>query len=119
MSVIADLKTVWQLATGRDRGTCHAERLENFYRKQASHYDHFRKNFLTGRRELMAACPWKKINRWVDLGAGTGGLLEFVPQNVLARTHVDLVDLSPSLLSQAQERITRMSLTNAAITRAE
>ena len=115
MSFIADMRTVYQLALGRDRGATHAERLENFYGSQADHYDDFRENFLTGRRELIASCPWTKIERWVDLGAGTGGLIEFVPDDVLKRINIDLVDLSPSLLALAQQRIKFKDVSHARI----
>jgi S-adenosylmethionine-diacylgycerolhomoserine-N-methlytransferase len=119
MSIAADIKTIWSLAVSGNRGLTHSDRLENFYASQADHYDDFRENFLTGRRELIKSIPWLQINSWTDLGAGTGGLLEFASANNIHNKKISLVDLSPSLLSVATKRIKRLGLTGASIHQAD
>jgi S-adenosylmethionine-diacylgycerolhomoserine-N-methlytransferase len=83
------------------------ERLESFYAPQAADYDATRENLLRGRRELaerLAPPPGASL---VDIGAGTGKSLEFFGERVATLSEAHLVDLSPSLLAQAQKRCER------------
>jgi len=88
------------------------ERLEYFYSGQAEGYDDFRKRLLHGREPLFSALPFKRNCIWIDLGAGTGSNLEYVTENLGALKSIYLIDLCPSLLRMANERIQRMGLKN-------
>lgn len=82
------------------------ERLENFYRDQAGDYDRFREKLLPGRKTLMTRLSQQAGGRWADLGCGTGANLEYMGDAAVKQfTQIDLVDLSSSLLEQAQERL--------------
>lgn len=105
MSFVTDLRVLYHLVLKPVRGTTHAERLESFYSQQAGDYDAFRKKLLPGREELLHLIPFEDGQSWVDLGGGTGANLEFIPQTVERLREVSIVDLSPSLLQQAEQRI--------------
>ena len=105
MSFRADVKTIYHLALGPIRGETHAERMEHFYGRQARHYDNFRQRFLLGRRELYSSLNPPENGLWADLGAGTGANLEAVGDGLAAACKVYLVDVAPSLLQVARERI--------------
>ncbi len=105
MSVLADLRTLYHLCLAPVRGDTHAERLENFYSKQAGNYDHFRSRLLQGRRELFDRLPMTPGSTWVDLGGGTGSNLAWRSDRVYQLKRVDVIDLSPSLLAHADSRI--------------
>ena len=75
------LATIWSFALLRKASSkSHAERLEQFYSAQAASYDNFRKNFLHGRRPLLASCAARIAAAggprpgavWCDIGGGTG-----------------------------------------------
>lgn len=87
------------------RGATHEQRLESFYRNQAGHYDAFRKRLLHGRRELLDAAPLTAGETWCDMGAGTGENLEYVDDRLPQLEQVYLVDLCPSLLKVARQRV--------------
>ncbi len=103
----------------RKKGT-HAEQIEAFYRRQAGAYDAFRKRLLPGREEL-----YKSLNRyapkgtWVDMGGGTGANLEGLGKRINQYQKIYLVDLSPSLLSIARERIARNNWKNVEVVEAD
>lgn len=105
MSLTADLKILYHLTLAPVRGDSHAERLESFYRGQASAYDSFREHLLQGRRPMLDSLPFRGAKVWVDMGAGTGSNLEYVAERVDFLQKVYLVDLSPSLLSIARKRV--------------
>lgn len=105
MSFSSDLKILWHMAVSPIRGKTHSERLESFYGKQAEGYDDFRRRLLQGRREMWDALPVKAGDRAVDMGGGTGANLEFLGERIALFEHLQLVDLSGSLLKVAQERI--------------
>ena len=109
-----DFKTLYHLALAPRRGKTHAERMENFYRGQASHYDDFRERLLQGRRELLATLYWPELahGTWVDFGAGTGANVQFVDDKRTSLEKIYLIDLSPSLLDVARERIEKNGWTN-------
>lgn len=85
----------------------HSARLERFYGPQAAAYDNFRDRLLHGREELIDRLAPPPGGTVVELGGGTGRNLEFLGARMLSLDRVDIVDLSPSLLSQAESRCTR------------
>lgn len=100
-----DMKTLWHLAVRRATGKTHAERLENFYSGQAGGYDSFRKRMLHSRQEMIQSIPVPEGGVWIDFGAGTGENAEHIGPNIAKLSQMYLVDLSESLLAQAQKRI--------------
>ncbi len=105
MSVYSDLKTLYFMMLAPISGVTHAERLESFYGKQAKDYDEFRDRLLWGRRELFSAVEIPEGAVWADIGGGTGASLEFMGNKIQHVKKGYIVDLSPSLLRQAQKRI--------------
>lgn len=105
MKLFADLKILYQLALKPVRGKNHAARLESFYSGQAKNYDDFRKRLLHGREELWESIEHPQDGIWVDLGGGTGSNLEYFGDRINDLKKIYLVDLSPSLLKIANQRI--------------
>jgi S-adenosylmethionine-diacylgycerolhomoserine-N-methlytransferase len=113
MGLVSDLRTIYHLTFSRVRGGSHAERLEAFYRHQAPGYDDFRRRLLHGREELMASLDLPPGGRLLDMGGGTGANLEFLDaQRRGSLGRITIVDLCPSLLAAAQERIARNNWDN-------
>ena len=112
MGRAADLRVLWHLAFARIRGTTHAERLESFYSGQASHYDSFRARLLHGRHQLLRQIPREAGQVWVEMGGGTGANLEFMGDALREHAAIHLVDLAPSLLRLAEERVRARGWTN-------
>lgn len=113
MSIVADLKVLYRLAFAPIRGNTHQERLESFYSGQADAYDAFRKKLLHGREELYQALQTPADGVWVEMGAGTGSNLEYLGERIRMLKQMHLVDLSPSLLRIAAERIQRQGWSSA------
>lgn len=107
MSVLADARTLLQLARGRAAGGTHAERLQSFYAPQALHYDAFRERLLHGREDLISRLAVPEDGRVVELGGGTGRNLEYFGTRLLSFTCVEVVDLCPALLERARGRCAR------------
>ena len=109
-SLVSDSMVLWHLLRGQrdsDSPGNHAQRLEDFYRPQAAHYDDFRERLLQGRQELVERLAPPPGSTVVELGGGTGRNLEFFGVRMLSLERVDVVDLCPALLSQARERCAR------------
>lgn len=107
MNLLADARTLMQLARGRAAHGSHAQRLQAFYRPQAEHYDAFRERLLHGREDLinrLAPAPGARV---VELGGGTGRNLEYFGPRLLSFARVEVVDLCPALLEQAGRRCAR------------
>jgi len=119
MSLRADLQVLYHLAVTRGRGASQQERLENFYRGQAGHYDDFRKRLLHGRQELVDALPLEPGTIWVDLGGGTGANLEMAGRRLGALRRVYVVDLCRPLLNVADERARRNGWQNVSVIHAD
>ena len=119
MSFLSDLKILYHLTLNPIRGRTHSERLESFYGRQAHGYDEFRKRLLRGRQELWNALPVQEGGVCVDMGGGTGANLEFLGDRLRNFSKVYLVDLSPSLLKVAQERIAANGWTNVVTVEAD
>lgn len=111
-SLSSDLKTAWRLLTTRAKGDTHADRLESFYKAQANEYDGFRARLLHGRDELFTSIPVPAQGHWVDLGAGTGENAERIGDGLSHLAKLHLVDMCPSLLQKASQRITDRGWTN-------
>lgn len=87
------------------QGDNHQERLENFYKGQARSYDSFRKRLLQGREEMYQSLVEYPGDIWLDLGGGTGANLESIDTNLSKFKKFYIVDLCPSLLEIAKQRI--------------
>ena len=105
MGLLADLKILYHLTLKPIRGKDHAARMESFYAGQAEAYDDFRRRLLQGREELWAAIDAPDGAKWVDMGGGTGANLDFFGDRIERLGKVTVVDLSPSLLKIAGQRI--------------
>lgn len=107
-----DARVLWQMCVHPHGGATHKDRLDSFYAGQADAYDHFRKRLLHGRQEMIDSVPTPVGGVWVDLGAGTGENAERIGERLKDVRQLYLVDLCPSLLRVARERIARHGWTN-------
>ena len=112
MGLVSDLRVLFHLALTPARGTTHGERLEAFYHSQSGDYDDFRRRLLHGRDELMASVDVPDGGRLLDFGGGTGSNVEALGAGLGRLSEVRIVDLCPSLLRVARERIRRNGWTN-------
>lgn len=119
MGLLADLKVLYHLTMKPVRGGTHAARMESFYSGQAAAYDDFRRRLLQGREELWNLLPRPAGGVWVDLGAGTGGNLEYFGATIGELQKIYAVDLSPSLLAIARERSESRGWTNVEVIEAD
>ncbi len=106
-----DLKVLYHLLKPI-QGNSHQERLENFYHGQAHAYDTFRKRLLKGREELYRSLAEYPGDLWLDLGGGTGANLEAIGTTLSQFQKVYIVDLCPSLLAIANQRIKAQKWSN-------
>ena len=113
MSLTNDLKILYRIAFHPIRGGTHKERLESFYKEQAEGYDAFRARLLHGREEMFTRLPFLPDTRWADFGSGTGINLALAGARARTLKQIYLIDLSPSLLAQAQKRIQGDGWSNA------
>lgn len=112
MSLLTDLKVFYHLLLKPVRGKDHAARMESFYAGQADAYDDFRQRLLHGREALWNAIDIPDDGVWVDMGGGTGRNLEYFGPSLDRLKKVYVVDISPSLLKVADQRIARRGWTN-------
>ena len=119
MSRMSDLPVLWRMLRGMARDGDHAQRLEGFYAGQAAAYDRFRERLLHGRDELLASLPWQPGASLVELGAGTGRNLEPIADRIPGLASVHLVDLCPSLLAVARQRIAARAWSNVSAIEAD
>ena len=105
MGLKSDLGVLYHLTFARPRGADHGARLEAFYRGQSGAYDEFRRRLLHGREEMMRGLDLPDGGRLLDFGGGTGSNLEFLGDRLGRLERVRIVDLCPSLLRAAAERI--------------
>ena len=103
--MLANLKTLYHLTLAPVRGDTHQQRMENFYASQAGHYDAFRDKLLHGRAELFSAIQAPEGAVWLDVGGATGANIEHCAPQLPRVSKVWIVDLSPSLLKIAEDRI--------------
>jgi S-adenosylmethionine-diacylgycerolhomoserine-N-methlytransferase len=107
MSLLADARTLVQLARGSSGRGSYAERLQAFYGPQAAHYDAFRERLLHGREDLIRRLGPPPGGTVVELGGGTGRNLEYFGPRMRSFARVEVVDLCPALLEQARKRCAR------------
>lgn len=100
-----DAKILWHLVVKGAKGDTHQQRLESFYSGQASNYDEFRRRMLHSREEMIQTVPFPENGTWIDLGAGTGENAQHLGEKISQLNKMYLVDLSESLLKQADQRI--------------
>jgi S-adenosylmethionine-diacylgycerolhomoserine-N-methlytransferase len=103
-ALFEDARILAQFMRGQSGRGTHAERLERFYRPQATAYDSFRERLLHGRRELVELLATPPGGSVVELGGGTGRNLEFLGPRICSLASVEIVDLCPALLEQAHRR---------------
>eukprot|EP00192_Tetraselmis_astigmatica_P018193 CAMPEP_0117657672 /NCGR_PEP_ID=MMETSP0804-20121206/5455_1 /TAXON_ID=1074897 /ORGANISM="Tetraselmis astigmatica, Strain CCMP880" /LENGTH=256 /DNA_ID=CAMNT_0005464141 /DNA_START=144 /DNA_END=914 /DNA_ORIENTATION=+ len=96
------LKTMW---FGSISGNEHQEVLESFYASQAHLYDGYRHRMLHGRKPMVSNMPVKKGDVWVDMGGGTGSNVEYFRECMDVFEKVVVVDLTPSLVKVAKQRV--------------
>lgn len=119
MGTWQDLQTLRRLLFTRVYGDSHADRLDSFYRGQASGYDAFRQRLLRGREELVARLPLLPGTVWVDLGGGTGANLAMAANRLPDIEHAYLVDLCPSLAQVARRRVADAGWKNVSVAEAD
>ena len=107
MTALDDARTVMRLLRGQHHIGSHAERLNDFYAPQANHYDHFRERLLHGREALVSLMNPPPGARVVELGCGTGQVLDFFGERTRLLGSIDLVDLCDPLLDKARVRAER------------
>jgi S-adenosylmethionine-diacylgycerolhomoserine-N-methlytransferase len=112
MGLLSDIKVMPHMLLPRVGKGTHAERLERFYRGQAKGYDEYRRKLLHGRRELYSGIPAPQDTVWIDMGGGTGSNIEHLGDRREACRAIRIVDLCPSLLRVADERIGRLGWRN-------
>jgi S-adenosylmethionine-diacylgycerolhomoserine-N-methlytransferase len=112
MSLASDLRVLYHMAFTPVRGINHGDRLEAFYREQRGAYDDFRKRLLHGREELMRGLDIPEGATLLDMGGGTANNIEYLGDRVQRFKSIRVVDLCPSLLQVAAERIQRSGWSN-------
>ncbi len=112
MGLASDLRVLYHLAFTPVRGGDHGDRLEAFYREQSGAYDDFRKRLLHGREELMRGLDVADGATLLDMGGGTGNNLEYLGDRVRQFKSIRVVDLCPSLLQVAAERVQQNAWSN-------
>ncbi len=116
--IARDLKVLYHLVKPTE-GDTHQERLENFYRGQATGYDRFRQRLLSGREQLYRSLTEYDGKQWVDLGGGTGVNFEAIGDRLSQFGKIYIVDLCPSLLEVARERKADRGWTNVEVIEAD
>ena len=112
MSLLSELKTLYQVTLRPIRGKDHGSRMENFYGGQAEAYDDFRRKILKGREHLYGSIDAPKGGVWVDLGGGTASNLEYLGESIRDLKKVYVVDLAGSMLAVARRRAEDRGWTN-------
>ncbi len=107
MRPLSDARILLQFARGQRGKGGHSERLQRFYAPQAARYDAFRDGMLHGRQTLIDALAPPPGARVIELGGGTGRNLDFLGPRMLSLEYVEIVDLCPALLEEAQKRARR------------
>lgn len=112
MSTWSDLKVLYHLTLAPVKGKSHQDRLESFYGGQAQAYDDFRKRLLQGREALYQSIALPSDGVWADIGGGTGSNMEYLGDSIKQLKLAYVVDLTPSLLKVADQRIAQRGWTN-------
>lgn len=104
----AEFIVLRSLARGLPAAGPHGDRLDAFYGPQARHYDRFRERLLHGRDRLLAGIDLPEQASIVELGGGTGRLVEYFGDRIERIARYRVVDLCRPLLEQAAERARRI-----------
>lgn len=104
MQIRSDLGILFHMLRGMPTQGTTAERLQAFYGPQAAAYDNFRERLLHGRRELINDINLPAYARVVELGAGTGRNMVYFSERLSTIASLELVDLCPSLLAEAEKK---------------
>lgn len=99
-----EVRVLWRLVAGSPRRGSQAHRLDTFYGPQAAGYDRTRAKLLHGKRLLVDLLDLPPAAHVVELGAGTGALLDLLGPRVDQCRRIDLVDLCTPLLDVARAR---------------
>jgi S-adenosylmethionine-diacylgycerolhomoserine-N-methlytransferase len=118
MNLASHLRILWRMLTTRVDDPRLGDRLEQFYAPQAETYDAFRSHLLHGREDLLARLPTPEGGYLLDLGGGTGYNVELLAGLECLRV-VEIVDLCPSLLRMACQRIEQRRWNNVHAVRAD
>ena len=101
---MTELRSLWQMVKGVPAGPSYAARLDAFYRPQAAYYDAMHKHVPLGRDRLVNMLAPAAGSRVVELGAGTGAMLDQWGARLPALGALELVDICPAMLEQARRR---------------
>lgn len=115
MKITEEFKMLYYIALSPIKGSTHAKRMESLYENQSENFDRFRKRLLHGRKKLITLLDIPKNSVWVDLGGATGSNLEYLGEQVHDLKKIYIVDIAPSLLRIAEQRIRRNNWTNVEI----
>jgi S-adenosylmethionine-diacylgycerolhomoserine-N-methlytransferase len=99
-----ELRSMWQMVKGVPAGANYASRLDAFYRPQTATYDARHEHARLGRDVLLSALAVAPGSRVVELGAGTGGLLDLWGKRLPGLAALELVDICPAMLEKAHHR---------------
>lgn len=119
MGLLTDLRLLYHMAVAPAKSGPLEERLEALYRHQADAYDDFRRRLLHGREEMMRGLEVPVGGRVLDMGGGTGSNVEYLADRLDRLDSVTIVDLCPSLLRVAEERIRRRGWANVRTVQAD
>lgn len=111
-------KKLWPLLASK-AGVTHQQRMENYYCPQAESYDESRASFLHGRRDIWRNIKVPSGGVWLDAGCGTGFNLECIGPEIHDLSRVYAVDLSPSMLHVARQRVAGLGLNNVEVIEAD
>ena len=98
------IKSIWRILKGMPNVGSHAQNLDIFYRPQIAGYDALRKRLLHGRKTLVDWLEPSEGARVVEIGAGTGAMIEFWGNRINRFSKFYLVDLCPAMLEMARSR---------------
>jgi S-adenosylmethionine-diacylgycerolhomoserine-N-methlytransferase len=101
---MTELRSLWQMVKGVPAGASYAARLDAFYRPQTAYYDARHKHMPLGRDRLLNMLAPAAGSRVVELGAGTGVMLDQWGARLPALAALELVDICAAMLEQARRR---------------
>ena len=112
INLINDMKTLYNMFMKPIHGSNQLDRLESFYKDQSGNYDSYRHRFLHGKYHLMKAFPLLKNKTVLDIGGATGFNFEYIKNDLHIFKKITILDLCPSLLKVADERIKKNNWKN-------
>jgi len=104
MTLLLEPRVLWRLLRGIPRHGTPAQRLAKFYGPQADRYDATRESLLRGRRPMLELLDLPAGGHLVELGAGTGAILDRLGNRANGLGRISLVDMCPPLLAVARRR---------------